>query len=226
VLLLWCGGIWQWFDPCILIRAMAGVAGKRADIKLLFIGIGRPDHKPEAPIVAEARQLARDLGVLGQSVFFHDQWLPQAELQNYLLDADIGVATYPDSIETRFSFRTRVRDYIWAGLPMILTKGDSFSDWVEKENLGATVAAGDVAGVTEAILGLASNPALRSEIRARLSRFAPDFYWQNAAAPLLAYCEHPYRTRRLPRWRMLATPLLNRGYQLGVRWFSGRRRSE
>jgi glycosyltransferase involved in cell wall biosynthesis len=225
-LLLWCGGIWQWFDPCTLIRAMAGAARERPDIKLLFIGIGRPDNKPEAPIVAEARQLARELGVLDRAVFFHERWLPQAELQNYLLDADVGVATYPDSIETRFSFRTRVRDYIWAGLPMILTRGDSFADWVDKEEFGATVQAGDVEGLTQAILTLASDPALRSEIRARLSRFAPDFCWERVAAPLLAYCEHPYRTRRIPAWRRLTTPFLTRGYQIGARWFAGRPRSD
>src|SRR5690242_21510423 len=49
-----------------------------------------------------------------------------------------------DNVETHFAFRTRVRDYIWAGLPMILTKGDSFASLVETQQLGRTVAERDV----------------------------------------------------------------------------------
>jgi glycosyltransferase involved in cell wall biosynthesis len=230
VLLLWAGGIWQWFDPLTLIRAMEQVSHERSDIKLLFLGVGHPNPQdPEMPIVGEARELARGLGVLDRSVFFSEGWVPHADMQNYLLETDIGVSTHLDIIETRFSFRTRVRDYIWAGVPMILTRGDLFADLVERQGLGVTTQAGDVEGLKNAILELAANPQLRHDIHNRLLNVAPQFHWETVAEPLLRYCDRPYHSPRSSRWRQEAVPLLNWGYQLiyrmGSRLSAGRRQN-
>jgi glycosyltransferase involved in cell wall biosynthesis len=215
VLLLWGGGIWQWFDPLTLIRAMGQVSRERSDIKLLFLGSGHPSPQmSEMPIVAESRMLAHQLGVLGRSVFFNEGWVPRPDVQNYLLEADIGVSTYPDSAETRFSFRARVCDHIWAGLPMILTRGDGFADLVEQRRLGRTVEAGDVEGLSKAILDLADRPQERQEIHKRLLEMAPRFHWENVAEPLVRYCERPYRSPKASRWRQEVAPLLNWVYQV------------
>ena len=34
--------------------------------------------------------------------FFNDGWVPYEQRQDYLLDADIGITTYQDSLETHF----------------------------------------------------------------------------------------------------------------------------
>ncbi|WP_258189047.1 glycosyltransferase [Candidatus Hakubella thermalkaliphila] len=65
--------------------------------------------------------------------------------------------SHPEHIETRFAFRTRVLDYIWAHLPIITTKGDSLSDLVEEEGLGLAVKETDVEAMVEAILRMASD---------------------------------------------------------------------
>ena len=56
--------------------------------------------------------------------------------QNYFLESDVGIITHPQHIETRFSFRTRILDYLWAGLPVISTQGDILSALVEKKETG------------------------------------------------------------------------------------------
>jgi glycosyltransferase involved in cell wall biosynthesis len=214
ILLLWGGGIWQWFDPLTLIRAMALVARERSDVKLLFLGTGHPyPGSPPMPIEAECHELAKNLGVFDRNVFFSREWIPQAQVPNFLLEADIGVSSYWDRVETHFAFRTRVRDCIWAGLPMILTKGDSFAEMVEYRRLGRTVAAGDVEEWKRAILDLAANSRERTEIRARLEDLAKQYHWEKVAEPLVRYCEQPYRTARMPGWSKFAIPLLSSGYQ-------------
>ena len=40
--------------------------------------------------------------------------MPYDERADYLLDADVGVSTHFPHIETEFSFRTRILDYLWA----------------------------------------------------------------------------------------------------------------
>ena len=60
-----------------------------------------------------------------------------------LLEADVGVSTHFEHVETAFSYRTRILDYLWAGLPIIATQGDSLSRLVNQHDLGITVPAED-----------------------------------------------------------------------------------
>ena len=39
----------------------------------------------------------------------------------YLTEADAGVSTHHEHIETTYSFRTRILDYLWASLPIVAT---------------------------------------------------------------------------------------------------------
>lgn len=215
ILLLWGGGIWQWLDPLTLIRAMELVSRQRPDIKLLFLGTKHPTPtEPEMPVLKQTIGLARELGVLNRSVFFNEDWAAQAELENYLTEADIGVSTHQDTVETRFAFRTRATSYLWAGLPMILTRGDFFAEFVEQHRLGRTVPPGDAGSLTNAILELAAGSDLRLEIRRRVLALAPQFHWETVAKPLVEFCDRPYRPPRPSGWRESIAPWLNRGYQL------------
>ena len=82
-----------------------------------------------------------ELGLVDSHVFFNQDWVAFEDRQNYLLDADVGVSTHLDHIETEFSFRTRILDYLWAGLPIVATDGDSFAEVIVREDLGLVVPA-------------------------------------------------------------------------------------
>ncbi|MFQ5695424.1 MAG: glycosyltransferase family 4 protein [Terriglobia bacterium] len=214
--LLWAGGLWEWFDPLIVVQAVAQVAARRPEIKLVFLGTHHPDPRTRAmPVLERTRQLARELKMLDRNVFFHDKWVPYHERQDYLLEADLGVSAHQDTAEMRLAFRTRVLDYLWAGLPMILTRGDYFGDWVERERTGLAVAPGDASGWTQAILHLAEDASLRDACRRKLKALAPAFHWERVAEPLMRYCEAPYHTPRAAGARARAIPLLTAGYR---RW--------
>jgi glycosyltransferase involved in cell wall biosynthesis len=209
LVLLWAGGIWQWLDPLTVIRAVAAASDEIKNLRLVFLGTEdpNPQNRP-MPMVEQSRQLASELGVLDRHVFFRPGWTSYEERGNWLLEADIGVSAHQETAEARFAFRTRVLDYIWAGLPMILTCGDYFSDWAERQDVGHAVAAGDVAGWQSAITGLAREKQEGEGMRARLLRLAPQFTWEKVAAPLARYCAAPYKTARVPGWRRWAIPFL------------------
>ena len=90
-----------------------------------------------------------------------------------------------------FSFRTRVLDYIWAGLPMVVTRGDAASEWVEQYGLGAVVDYRDVDGVVAAIDRLLSVP--RADFAARFERARQARSWEQCALPLVRFCQNPRR---------------------------------
>lgn len=213
ILLVWAGGIWQWFDPLTIIKAM-GLAKDRTDIKLLFLGTRHPNPDlPEMPILAESRRLAQELGVFGRSVFFREGWVPFDERQNFLLEADIGVSAHTNTVETRLAFRTRVLDYIWAGLPVILTEGDYFADLVAREELGKTVPPGDAEAWKQAILSLAAGEGERQAMKSRLHALREQFHWERVAEPLVSYCRDPYHTRGVSGFRVRLSRLVNAGYR-------------
>jgi glycosyltransferase involved in cell wall biosynthesis len=184
-LLLWAGGLWQWLDPLTVIRGVAAAARNNPRVKLVFLGTDDPNpaNRPMA-MGEEARRLAAELGVLNTHVFFQSGWVRYDERQNWLLESDAGVSAHHATVESRFAFRTRVLDYIWAGLPMILSAGDYFGDSLAQENLGHAVAPGDVQGWEQAILALASDAGTRARIKSRLQEIRGRFQWQSVAAPL------------------------------------------
>ena len=212
-LLLWAGGLWQWLDPLTVIRGVAEAAKQQPNIRLVFLGAQdpNPNNRPMS-MAEESRSLARELGLLDKHVFFYPVWAPYEQRQNFLLEADVGISAHPASVESRYAFRTRVLDYIWAGLPMILSQGDYFGDFVVRERVGPALPPGDVMAWKEAILALADNPDLRQEMHSRLQALAPRFYWEAVAAPLVEYCNQPYNTRRASRLRHKLVPFLSSGY--------------
>lgn len=190
--ILWAGGIWGWMDPLSVLRAVANLSAERQDVKLLFLS-GHQGADPASVTMSEqAVRLSQELGLYNRHVFF-ERWVPYEERENYFLEADIGICFHFDHLETRFSFRTRILDYIWAGLPIITGSGDTMGDLVQQHGLGYAIPPGDVAGLTDAMRNLLGEPDPRGSRREAFARLARDLSWENATAPLRAYCQAPWR---------------------------------
>jgi glycosyltransferase involved in cell wall biosynthesis len=191
--ILWNGGLWDWFDPLTLVRAMARVAAERPNVRLVFLGTRHPNAAlPPMAMPERTRELAAALGLADHHVFFRD-WVPYAERAAYLLEADLAVSLHPDSVETRYAFRSRLLDCFWTGLPLVCTRGDALADLVEREGLGRVVPPGDEAAVAEATLALLDEPDLRARLAPRFAHVAATLTWDRAVAPLAAYCRAPHR---------------------------------
>lgn len=199
VVILWGGGIWNWFDPLTLIRAVGVVAGERPELRLFFMGTRTPSpFVPEMAMVLRAEALARELRLLDRVVFFNRGWVPYESRAGYLLEADIGASCHLEHIETRFAFRTRLLDYIWAGLPMLVTEGDVLATMVAREGLGRTVPPEDVAAMVTALLALIDEPGGRLGYAGRFARVRDALTWSRAAAPLVRYLAAPERAADRP----------------------------
>jgi glycosyltransferase involved in cell wall biosynthesis len=203
VVVIWGGGVYSWFDPKILIRAVAAVAARHPQLKLFFLGTQHPGVA-RMGIVAESVALARELGALDRSVFFNESWVDFADRQNYLLEASIGASTHMSHVETEFAFRTRILDYLWAGLPMIVSEGDSFADLVRDEGLGIAVPAGDEAALQQALERMLTDDAFVREARAGVARVRERFYWEWVLAPLVEFIRTPAHAADYPENRRRA----------------------
>jgi hypothetical protein len=193
LVLLWGGGIWDWFDPLTIIRALGQLKARMPQVKLFFMGQKSPNPQvPMMPMVGKCKELAEELGLLNRSVFFCESWVGYEERANYLLDADVAVSAHFDVIETRFSFRTRILDYFWAGRPILTTSGDDLAELIERNGAGFALEFQDVAGWTEAIARLAENPQLQQQCKSASQALAERFKWSKTVEPLRQYCRNPY----------------------------------
>lgn len=183
--LLWGGGVWNWLDPLTVIRAVGLVAGRRSDVKLVFLGLRHPSSAVDRMRMADrATALADELGLTGRSVFFNRAWVPYDERTSWFEDASIGVSAHVASAEARYSFRTRLLDHIAACTPLVVTEGDVFGDLVRERRLGVAVPAGDVAAWEEAIGRLLEDDETVAAARAGLAELRDELRWERVAEPL------------------------------------------
>ena len=205
--LLWAGGVWRWLDAVTPIRAVERLRAEGRPVHLVFLGTGRPATDPkDIPDAADrAIALARERRLEGRGVHFNPGWVPYAERGAYLLEGDLGVCAHDDHLEARFSFRTRVLDHFWAGLPSVVSGGDAIGDLVERRGLGRAVAPGDVGAFTAACAQLLDDPAAYAAAVDRVRETASRFRWSEVARPLVDFClEHRTRPLRRPaRWALV-----------------------
>jgi glycosyltransferase involved in cell wall biosynthesis len=190
--LIWGGGVYSWFDPLTLIRAVAVAREREPRIRLFFLGTRHPGVD-EMGIVRESFDLATELGVEGREVVFNDTWVPYDRRGAYLVEADAGVSTHHVHVETTFSFRTRILDYLWAGLPMVVTEGDGFAELVDAEQLGIVVPANDVDALAGALTRVLAESSEVEQWRANVARVRESFVWSLVLQPLLTAVQHPRR---------------------------------
>lgn len=204
--LLWGGGIWDWFDPLTVIRAVSELSDRFPQLKLYFSGWKSPN--PQVPLMemaVKARDEAEKLGSLNRSIFFSEGWTPYNERVNYLLDADAAVSAHFDLPETRFSFRTRILDYFWTGRPILTTTGDHLADLIERRQAGVALPYQDVQAWQDAIATLLTSKDHQQRFAANSQSLAEEFKWSKTVDALRKFCAEPYH---LPQWRRIRMPSL------------------
>ena len=205
--LLWGGGLWGWLDPVTVIEAVYELSRERGDLRLVFMGVRRPNTRAaEKSATARAVAAARELGLLDSVVIFNAGWVPYEKRGAWLAEADIGVSAHFDTFETRFSFRTRVLDYLWAGLPVVTTGGDVLGELVERERLGACIAPRDVARWVAALGHLLDDESARQAATERVNDVRPLFEWPRVVESLARLVLEPGRHVELPRRTRTAGP--------------------
>ncbi|WP_341957016.1 glycosyltransferase [Microbacterium sp. LWH13-1.2] len=196
--IIWGGGVYNWFDPLTLVKAVQVLSKRHADVKLYFLGMKYPNPDVhESQMAAATVRLSDELGLTDSHVFFNMDWVDYDDRINYLLDADVAVSTHSNHIETAFSFRTRILDYLWAGLPVVATDGDGFAPIIRDNVLGAVVPAEEVGALAEAleeILYERDSEAIRDNVRA----FAREVTWDHALVPLFDFVQAPRHAADYP----------------------------
>lgn len=181
----WGGGIWNWLDPLTLIRAWPQVLAETPNARLVF-GNKHPNPLvPQHAMAVQAQGLAAEIGERDRTIFFID-WLPYAEREGALVESHVGAVLHTLHLETHFSVRTRVMDFVWGRLPVLIADGDVMSAWVQANGLGKVVPPQDVEATAAALIALLRQP--KADWDAAFAAVSPTVRWREVVAPLRRYC--------------------------------------
>src|SRR5207302_8812156 len=105
IVVLWGGGIWNWFDPLTAIRAVAAVTNEVRELRLYFMGLRHPNPElPEMDMAGGAVGLAQELGLGDRCVVFLDGLVLYRQRGDLVLAAGLAVGRQQQHVERRLVF--------------------------------------------------------------------------------------------------------------------------
>ncbi|HEV8435519.1 MAG TPA: glycosyltransferase [Thermoanaerobaculia bacterium] len=167
------GGIYDWYDAVLAIEAV-----KLAGLTLTFTRHPNPDITPQGEL-ARAMQYVKDNRI--DFVEFVP-WVPYDDRGAFYDRFAAALMTFPQSLETDLSMRTRVYDYLWAGLPIVSSSAPGTDAIVEK--YGAVVRGNDPADYAKALARVTRTPI-------DTTAFVQEHQWPRTLAPLVEFCRAP-----------------------------------
>ncbi len=182
---VWGGGIWNWFDPFLLIKAVLELKKEGVEFKIIFPGFSK---KPKSFMKIDMSNEFYDevkKQKLEDYIVFENKYLPYDECIALFSSCRAGFSIAIDSLENTLAYRTRILDYIASGLPVIATKGDVLADVIEKYKLGVVIEPGSVNQLAEAIKHISSNDDFFNECKNNIMEIQELFLWSNLLKPLL-----------------------------------------
>src|SRR5262249_10769863 len=182
------GGVYDWYDPALLLEAWPRIVRGVPGARLLFFENPNPETTPQT-VFARARERAAELAPSGSSIVF-SPWLPYAEREDLYAACDLLVSISGEGLETELAYRTRLLDAAWGGVPAIAVAGGSLA-----RELAAAGAAfeceRDAAALAGRVGGLLADPDARRAAGASARRVADGREWKAVVAPLEEWLRAP-----------------------------------
>ncbi|HVE70713.1 MAG TPA: glycosyltransferase [Thermoanaerobaculia bacterium] len=169
------GGIYDWYDPVLAIEATRLVP----NATLTFTRHPNPELTPQGKL-AEAMEHVR------RNAYTHvrfEPWAPYEERAAFFARFDLALLTFPHSLETDLSMRTRVYDYLWCGLPIVTSSAPGTDVILERYGAGVVVHEETAEAFAAAIRNVPRDGAFE--------RFVREHRWSETLAPLRAFCRAP-----------------------------------
>jgi glycosyltransferase involved in cell wall biosynthesis len=192
------GGIYDWYDPVLAIEAVALARKSVPDVTLTFTLHPNPELTPQGK-TAEAIAEVKRRGY-GSFVRF-EPWFAYEERGAFFDRFALALLTFPQSLETELSMRTRVYDYLWGGLPIITSSAPGTDEIIQRYNAGTIVEGFAPEPFAEAVVTALRNDRLDALI-AGTSRFVAGQQWADVLQPLRDFCRNPRVDRHKKEFSM------------------------
>lgn len=184
------GGIYDWYEPRIAVDAVALLRDRFPRISLTFTSHPNAEITPQSVAAA-----TRDYVAVKQldDVVKFQPWVAYDERDQFYDRFSVGLLTFPQSLETDLSMRTRIFDYLWAGLPVVTSSAPGTDEILQRYDAGIVVDSAAPSKFAEALDGIFSQSETYESLISGTQRFTVDHQWSRLLEPLLAFCRNPRR---------------------------------
>jgi hypothetical protein len=180
------GGIYDWYDPELLLAAWPAIRQRAPEARLLFFENPNRDTTPQH-VFERARAQARRIDPEGGSIVF-SPWLPYSSRADLYAASDLAVSIASEGLETELAYRTRLLDAAWGGVPSVAVAGGALARDLAAAGAGLECRR-DAGALSAAISGLLDDGPRRERMAAAAREFAARRSWDRVAAPLLAWAK-------------------------------------
>lgn len=174
---LWFGGIYPWFRIEEYIDAIK-LCSDTPTIKFVFVG-GKNPFNPN-PDFSRQYDLAVDFAkkqkLTGKTVFFVD-WVDFQDRVNWFTHADVIVSLNQPGEENKYSWRTRVMDYVWGEAVTISNGGDPLSEELISKNAAIRLPELSSVALAKTIREVRESKSLISNAKEALRSIKEMYFW-------------------------------------------------
>jgi glycosyltransferase involved in cell wall biosynthesis len=179
------GGIYDWYDPDLLLEAWPRILRAQPQARLLFFQNPNPATTPQEAFARAVRK-ARTLDPSGRSIVF-SPWLPYAERADLYAAAELIVSVGAEGLETDLSYRTRLLDAAWGGVPCLAVHGGTLARELEEAGAARRLER-DPQALAAHVVQWLTDAQERSRAAAAARRFAASRNWREVVRPLADWC--------------------------------------
>ena len=181
------GGIYDWYDPIAAIDAVVILRKTIPNATLTFTTHPNPEITPQGKL-AEAMRYAR---ANGHAFVRFELWAPYEQRAEFFERFALALLTFPRSIETDLSMRTRVYDYLWCGLPIVTSSAPGTDEILTRYAAGSVISADAPQAFADEIVDILTNASRYAAMTDGARRFVLDHQWDRTLAPLREFCHAP-----------------------------------
>ena len=182
------GGIYDWYDPIMAIDAVVHARKTIADLTLTFTRHPNPEVTPQGR-AAEAVEYVRRRGY-SDAVRF-EPWVPYDQRAGFFEAHTIALLTFPRSIETDLSMRTRIYDFLWGGLPVISSPAPGTDEILLRYGAGMVIHENSAETFGDAIVSVMKDRTAVERMSFATGRFVSEHQWPAVLEPLREFCRRP-----------------------------------
>ncbi len=152
--ILFVGSFCVWHDVLSLVHAFDLVLKQVPNVVLLMVGDG--------DLRATCEKTVADLGLQGKVLFTGA--VSRQKVLYYIRAADIAVAPYPSMKQEFWGSPMKVFEYMACGKPVVVSRAGQLAEIIQDGQNGVLAEAGSVEPLSEQILRLLKDDALRSSL--------------------------------------------------------------
>ncbi len=181
------GGIYDWYDPIAAIDAVAIVRDSLPGATLTFTMHPNPEITPQgklADAMSYAKKNAYDF------VRF-EPWAAYQERAEFFERFALALLTFPRSLETDLSMRTRVYDYLWCGLPIVTSSAPGTDEVLVRYGAGSVLPIDAPEAFANEITAILRSGEKYDRMVNGAQQFVRDHQWHRTLAPLREFCLAP-----------------------------------